>query len=109
MSDGELAEAIVASSAYGVSFVGDPAGDGVAASGTTVPVLFASALIEQLLVDVPPLPSGVLATLQRDPELAAALGRVSAPVSPAMSRGFWASARASWSPSCRCSIRACRR
>lgn len=76
-------EAMVGLSAYATEFAGDNADSAVAAANTTVPVLFASALIEQVLDGVPPLPPQALAELQRDPELAAALNRISAPVEAA--------------------------
>lgn len=76
-------EAMVNFSPYATEFAGANANNAISATLTTVPFLFASALIEQVLNDVPPLPAGALAELQQDPELAAALNRISAPVESA--------------------------
>jgi len=73
-------EAMVNFSPYATEFAGGNANIASSATQTTVPFLFASALIEQVLDGVPPLPAGALAELQQDPELAAALNRISAPV-----------------------------
>jgi hypothetical protein len=73
-------EAMVNFSPYSTEFRGESANTLLLATNTTVPFLFASALIEQVLAGVPPLGADVLANLQQDPALAAALGRVVAPV-----------------------------
>jgi len=73
-------EAIIASSPFATPFLGDDADDATADSGTTVPVLLVDALLDQMLVGVPPFPPGVLDTLQADPELLPSLDRVSTPV-----------------------------
>lgn len=73
-------EAMIQFSPYSAEFLGGDANTIVTATNTTVPIQLASALIEQVLAGVPPLPGGVLAGLQQDAALAAALSRIAAPV-----------------------------